>query len=242
MADRRAETPLRDIDALFRLGTISGLSDGQLLERFTEPTDSNGEIAFEAVVRRHGPMVLGVCLRALGDYHAAEDAFQATFMVLALKTGSIRKKDSLGPWLHGVAVRISQRARVRRRRTRAEPILDTGVAAAPGDFDAESFEIGPVLDEELSRLPDKYRRPIVLCYLEGQSQDEAARARVGRRGRFQAVSRAQGPSSSSPYTAGVGAVGGPGGHGAHTAIDNRGRVFDFAPTDSPGRRRDPGRS
>ena len=85
MADRRVETALRDIDALFRLGVVSEMSDGQLLERFAAQTGSDSEFAFEAIVRRHGPMVLGVCRRVLGDDHAAEDAFQATFMVLALR-------------------------------------------------------------------------------------------------------------------------------------------------------------
>ena len=85
MGDRRAETALRDIDALFRLGVVSGMSDGQLLERFAAQSGPDSELAFEAIVQRHGPMVLGVCRRVLGDEHAAEDAFQATFMVLALK-------------------------------------------------------------------------------------------------------------------------------------------------------------
>ena len=111
MGDQRVETALRDIDALFRLGVVSGLSDGQLLERFRAQSGPESSLAFEAIVRRHGPMVLGVCRRVLGDEHAAEDAFQATFMVLALKSRTIRKLESLGPWLHGVAVRIARRAR-----------------------------------------------------------------------------------------------------------------------------------
>ena len=111
MVNARTETILRDIDALFRLGVVSGMSDGQLLERFAARSGcDSGELAFEAIVRRHGPMVMAVCRRVLGDDHAAEDAFQATFMVLALKSRAIRKQESAGPWLHGVAVRIARRA------------------------------------------------------------------------------------------------------------------------------------
>ena len=86
MFDQRADNALRDIDALFRLGVVSGMSDGQLLDRFVAQAGPESERAFEALVQRHGPMVLGVCRRALGDEHAAEDAFQATFMVLALRS------------------------------------------------------------------------------------------------------------------------------------------------------------
>src|SRR4051812_30454452 len=111
MGDRPAETLSRHIDALFRLGVVTGLSDGRLLERFLLRSDAEGQIAFEAIVRRHGPMVLAVCRRVLGHEQAAEDAFQATFMVLALKARAVRGRESLGPWLHGVAARIARRAR-----------------------------------------------------------------------------------------------------------------------------------
>jgi RNA polymerase sigma factor (sigma-70 family) len=173
MGDQRVETALRDIDALFRLGVVSGLSDGQLLGRFTAQSGPDSELAFEAIVRRHGPMVLGVCRRVLGDEHAAEDSFQATFMVLALKSRTIRKLESLGPWLHGVAVRIARRARALRRRNKNESIPADG-PAAPEGHEAASVDLRAVLDEELSRLPEKYRMPVVLCYLEGQTQDQAA--------------------------------------------------------------------
>jgi RNA polymerase sigma factor (sigma-70 family) len=177
MGDRRADTSLRDIDALFRLGVVSELTDGQLLERFASHSEIDGQMAFEAIVRRHGPMVLGVCRRVLGDHHSSEDAFQATFMVLAIKSRAIRKGESLGPWLHGVAARIARRKLAGRRRVRREPIALAGrvdlVDRAPATVDAD---IHAVLDEELGRLPDKYRLPLVLCYLEGQTQDEAARA------------------------------------------------------------------
>ncbi len=175
MGDRRSETARHEIDALFRLGVVSGMSDGQLLERFGTQSDSDGQVAFEAIVRRHGPMVLGVCLRTLGDYHSAEDAFQATFMVLAVKSRAIRKQHSLGPWLHGVALRIARRKVVVGRRGKGEPIPTEGLVG-PVDHDPASADVSSVLDEELGRLPDKYRLPVVLCYLEGQTQEEAARA------------------------------------------------------------------
>jgi RNA polymerase sigma factor (sigma-70 family) len=174
MADRRAETALRDIDVLFRLGVVSGMSDGQLVERVATGAGPDGELAFDAIVRRHGPMVLGVCRRVLGDYHAAEDAFQATFMVLAVNARRIRNQESLGPWLHGVAARVARRARVTRQRVRAQAVLSAAVVATSLDEPA-AVDVRGVIDEELSRLPEKYRLPVVLCYLEGRTQDEAAR-------------------------------------------------------------------
>jgi RNA polymerase sigma factor (sigma-70 family) len=174
MGERGAETVLRDIDALFRLGVVSGLSDGQLLDRFAVHSGADSELAFEAIVRRHGPMVLGVCRRVLGDDHAAEDAFQATFMVLALKSRTIRKQESSGPWLHGVAMRIARRARASRRRSSAVTIPAGGLVD-PSAHEPAPVALRAVLDEELSRLPEKYRVPVVLCYLEGRTQEEAAR-------------------------------------------------------------------
>src|SRR5438128_9166410 len=102
---------VRDLDILYQVGTVGGLSDRELLGRFTSREGAGADRAFEAIVHRHGPMVLGVCRRALSDEHRAADAFQATFLVLALRAGRIRKHGSLGPWLHGVAARISRRAR-----------------------------------------------------------------------------------------------------------------------------------
>ena len=122
-------------------------------------------------------MVLGVCRRAVRDEQAAEDAFQATFLVLAIKAGSIRRHESLGPWLHGVAARIARRARVRACR-RARASLDAlSLATIPGEFEepeADAAELRAVLDEEIERLPAAYRRAVVLCYLEGKTQEAAA--------------------------------------------------------------------
>jgi RNA polymerase sigma factor (sigma-70 family) len=148
-----------------------GPADGQLLARFVADRD---EAAFAALVRRHGPMVFGVCRRVLHDAHEAEDAFQATFLVLVHKARSVGRPESLGPWLHGVAYRTAARARqaVRRRARQRE------VAAMPdrGPADEAAWrELRPVLDEELSRLAQKYRAPLVLFYLEGKTTEEVAR-------------------------------------------------------------------
>jgi RNA polymerase sigma factor (sigma-70 family) len=148
-----------------------GLSDGQLLARFLHARD---EDAFAALVRRHGPMVLGVCRRVLHDFHHAEDAFQATFLVLARKARSLVVGESLGCWLYGVAYRTAAQARTlsARRRSRERPMGNT---PHPQVLPAEPRDWLPLLDQELSRLPEKYRAVIVLCDLEGRSRREAAR-------------------------------------------------------------------
>jgi RNA polymerase sigma factor (sigma-70 family) len=151
----------------------AGLTDGQLLEFFVSRND---ESAFEVLVRRHGPMVLGVCRRVLGNYHDAEDAFQAAFLVLARKAGSVVPRDMVANWLYGVAYRTALKARTvaarRRARERQVTEMPEPVAAAP---DESWRELQPLLDRELNRLPDRYRVPIVLCDLEGQSGRDAAR-------------------------------------------------------------------
>ncbi|MDB5351379.1 MAG: polymerase sigma factor, sigma-70 family [Planctomycetota bacterium] len=161
----------RRMDRLFTVGTVAGLSDGELLGRFAGRSD---EAAFEALATRHGPMVLGVCRRILDDGHAAEDAFQATFLVLVKRSGSLRDGGRLGPWLHGVARRVALRARARavRRRDVERSGLDT--LAAP-EADRERAERLAVIDEEVGRLPERYRSPLILCYFEGLTHEEAAR-------------------------------------------------------------------
>jgi RNA polymerase sigma factor (sigma-70 family) len=174
MDNRPAESVSNDLDALFRFGVVGGVSDEQLLERFAAQTESGSEIAFDAIVRRHGPMVMGVCRRLLGNHNDAEDAFQATFIVLAMRARAVRKRQSLGPWLHGVAARICKRARLVSHRRQEEPIPGGGLIDHRGR-DPDLADFNRVIDEELRQLPDKYRLPIVLCYLEGRSQEEAAR-------------------------------------------------------------------
>lgn len=165
----------KQVQRLYDKGTISGLGEDQLWERFVARRD---EVAFEALVARHGPMVLGVCRRILRDPGDIEDAFQATFVVLIRKCRSISDPARLGPWLHGVAVKTASRARqsLLRRRLREKEFAEHAVYDPAPSF--VERELRSILDEELDRLPKKYRLPIVLCYLEGRTHDEAA-ARLG---------------------------------------------------------------
>jgi RNA polymerase sigma factor (sigma-70 family) len=174
MGQESTASVMRHLDALFDTGTVAGLSDEQLLERYARGHEEAGRIAFEAILRRHGPMVLGVCRRVLGDHHETEDAFQATFLVLAFRGRSVRNRASLGPWLHGVALRVSRRARASRCRNLAVAAR-LGDLAAPEAAATAQIDLHAALDEELGRLPSKYRLPLVLCYLEGRTQEEAAR-------------------------------------------------------------------
>ncbi len=171
MKARPAEPLLRDIQTLFRTGTTGGLTDGELLARFVATGD---EAAFEVLVHRLGPMVLGVCRRMLGDRHDAEDAFQATFLVLARRAASVDPPDRVGPWLYGVARRVADRARAVRARRRSRE--SAGNVPEPAvDSASDVDHVLPLLDRELGRLPEKYRAPIVLCHLEGKPYREAAR-------------------------------------------------------------------
>jgi RNA polymerase sigma factor (sigma-70 family) len=156
---------LRSFGDLLRSGRISGLDDGQLLERFATRRD---EAAFAALVALHGPMVLGVCRRILREGHDVEDAFQATFLVLVRRAGSIHDPGRLGPWLHGVARRVSMRARAQAARRREHRGLvgppdiaeeDSMRPASP----AEGVDVLEVIDEEVARLPAPYRQALVLC-------------------------------------------------------------------------------
>jgi RNA polymerase sigma factor (sigma-70 family) len=147
------------------------LADGTLLERFVTQAD---ESAFAALLRRHGPMVFGLCRRLLHHHQDAEDAFQATFLLLARKAFSIRKVGSVGSWLHGVAYRIAQRVRMERARRLA---LERGPSRLMSMDPVEEVawrELRALLDRELQSLPEKCRAPLILCYLEGRSQNEAA--------------------------------------------------------------------
>ena len=147
-----------------------------MLERYVAGGD---EAAFAALVARHGPMVLGVCRRVLRDERDVEDAFQATFLVLVRRAAAIRDGERVGRWLHGVAHRVAVRARAHSARRFVheqsvdEPI-ESRTAASASDA-AERRELASIVDEEVTRLPSNLRAPVVLCYLEGMSHDEAAR-------------------------------------------------------------------
>ncbi len=152
------KTVIRDVDHLYTEGTVAGWSDDQLLSRFITARDESN-LAFETIVRRHGPMVLEVCRRLLGNHDDAQDAFQATFLVLARRAGSIapHPSGSLGPWLHQVACRTAHKARVARRRRQArerraaDRAATIGQVEHPTSFDHDEYR---VLHEEVARLPE----------------------------------------------------------------------------------------
>jgi RNA polymerase sigma factor (sigma-70 family) len=171
MANARITHVISHLRRLALLRECEKLADGQLLERFLARRD---EEAFAALVRRHGPMVLAVCRRVLRSDHDAEDAFQATFLVLARKASSVKPRDMVGNWLHGVARRTALKARTatarRHRVERQAGSQNVGQGQAEdGVCDLRSF-----LDDELHRLPGKYGAPLVLCFLEGKTRKEAA--------------------------------------------------------------------
>jgi len=161
----------RHVRGVARAHWADETSDGQLLERFICRRE---DAAFEALVLRHGPMVLGVCRRVLRRVHDAEDAFQATFLVLARKASGIRRRELVGNWLYGTAYRAALEAKAARRRVREAQVSlmpETEVI----DDDADWRELRPILDRELNRLPDKYRVAVVLCDLEGGTRRDVAR-------------------------------------------------------------------
>jgi RNA polymerase sigma factor (sigma-70 family) len=170
MTIRRTGSVLRQIDRVFGEGPVSGMTDAQLLERFFARQD---EIAFQALVTRHGPMVFGVCRRLLKDSHDAEDAFQATFLVMVRAARSRQLTASLKSWLYRVAHRIAVRGSMNaaRRRQREQRVARTGVSLPQREIEPD---IRPMLVEEIARLPEKYRTPVLLCYFEGMTEESAA--------------------------------------------------------------------
>jgi RNA polymerase sigma factor (sigma-70 family) len=165
----------RYLRALFDVGVASDLADGQLLERFANDRGEVAEVAFATLVERHGSMVLRACLAILRDEHEAMDAFQATFLVLVRKGRSLWIRDSLGPWLHRVACRAAVRAKTAgRRRLEIEQRAAEAIANRVRPPDRHD-DLAAVIHEEVDRLPERYRAPIVLCDLEGRTCEQAAR-------------------------------------------------------------------
>jgi HlyD family secretion protein len=160
--------------SLFSSGTASSLSDSQLLDSFVGRSDDFAQAAFTALVDRHGPLVLRVCARVTGDQHAAEDAFQATFLILARKAATIRDRASVSSWLLGVARRVSSRARVQRSQRAAQERTGLSLPDDRGSARDGTPELFPEVIEEVDRLPEKYRLPIVMCYLQGMTHEDAA--------------------------------------------------------------------
>jgi RNA polymerase sigma factor (sigma-70 family) len=172
MAKPQVSPVLRHIRHLIGASPATGLTDEELLNRFVAGRD---EDAFEILVRRYGPLVLGVCRRVLGDAHAAEDVFQAAFLVLVRKAPSLDRRKPLGNWLYTVAYRLALTARAnaaRRREREAQAALTRCESVVQSVHD----ELSVALDEELNRLPEKHRAPLVLCYLEGKTNEQAAQA------------------------------------------------------------------
>ncbi|QDV37527.1 sigma-70 family RNA polymerase sigma factor [Tautonia plasticadhaerens] len=165
---------LRQVQALFGVGTVVGMTDAELLGRFLTRHGDAAEVAFEAIVRRHGPMVLRVCRDVLGDPHAAEDACQATFLVLARKAGGIGGRERLGNWLYGVAYRTALKARAGAARRRRHEQKAAEMVPEAQAKERNRHDFAPVLHEEIGRLPERFRAPVVLCHLEGLSYAAAA--------------------------------------------------------------------
>ncbi len=162
---------LRQIDRLFAVGTVAGLSDAQLLSRYIARRE---EAAFVTLVARHGPMVLAVCRGVLRDPHAAEDAFQATFLILVRRAGSLWVGESLGGWLHRVAYRVALQTRADTARRRARELKAAGAVPRAAHPEGPDDHLRGLLHEEIGRLPDRLRLPVVLCELEGLTRDQAA--------------------------------------------------------------------
>ena len=181
MQNRKTSSALPHLRAVLTDGSTTGFSDRQLLERFANERARSveaaqaAELAFEALVIRHGAMVWGICRRVLGDVHEAEDAFQATFLLLARKAGSLHVDDTLGRWLYGVAHRVAVRARFRAGRRASLGGEVPAIATDDPHGDLEQREIREIVGDEVDRLPLKYRCAIDLCYFQGMTHEQAAR-------------------------------------------------------------------
>jgi RNA polymerase sigma factor (sigma-70 family) len=172
MATAPVSPLIRYIRRVATAHAAADLSDGLLLERFTRQQD---EAAFTALVRRHGPRVMGVCRRVVQDWHTAEDCFQAVFLVLARKAPSLERPGSLVPWLHGVATRVALKAKAQAAKQRVQEQKAAVSETVEGNEEHVWRDLRPVLDEAIAGLTEKYRVPFVLCYLEGRTVAEVAR-------------------------------------------------------------------
>jgi RNA polymerase sigma factor (sigma-70 family) len=172
----RTQQPLLHFLRRLMARSEKNASDADLLKRFASHGD---ESAFADLLARHGPMVFGVCRRVLHNNHDAEDAFQATFLVLARKAGALRRAEVLASWLYGTARHLAstkRRAESRHRQRETNRVIST-VPPSDGDLldDLSARELLLALEEEMAQLPEKYRLPMILCHLEGRTYEEAAR-------------------------------------------------------------------
>jgi RNA polymerase sigma factor (sigma-70 family) len=172
MADGQLGAALRRLAEVSAARAEDRLTDGDLLRQLDGP---GAEGAFALLVRRHGPMVLGTCCRVLRDRHEAEDAFQATFLVLFRRARHLYRRGSLAGWLHTVALHAAHKTRTAATRRRLRERLAVKMSHGAPAPEAAWEDLHPVLDEELGRLPERLRAPVVLCYLEGRTNEEAAR-------------------------------------------------------------------
>jgi RNA polymerase sigma factor (sigma-70 family) len=182
MAHVPAQRFTDNMQLLYGVGTCAGMTDGELLERFLAGRDEAGELAFETLAARHGPMIIRVCRNVLDDPHDVHDAVQAVFLVLARRAMAIRQRDSVASWLYGVALRVTARAKVTsvRRHMRDRRTIEAAQTSAalrrdtPDESPIERNDRAEVVHQEVGWLPEKFRAPVVLCYLEGLTHDEAA--------------------------------------------------------------------
>jgi RNA polymerase sigma factor (sigma-70 family) len=172
MTTTPTQAVLRHIRGMVAAEQAGHLPDGELLQRFAT---CHEESAFAALVRRHGPLVLGVCRRVLHDRHDAEDAFQAAFLALARHAGTVGRRGSVGGWLHRVAYHAAVKVRTRTARRQEYELRAESPPSADPLAEVSGRELMALLDEEVQRLPDEYREPLVLCYLEGKTRDQASR-------------------------------------------------------------------
>jgi RNA polymerase sigma factor (sigma-70 family) len=172
MSSRISMPAIRGIQALYEWGAMGSWTDGQLIARFLGGDESR-EDAFRILIHRHGPMVLGVCRRVLGDQHAAEDAFQLTFLIFVKKAGALRDRSLLTNWLYGVALRVAKKERSKgaRREFIERRAAETEIVPRR---DPDEVELRSVIDEEIRRLPERYRLPLLLCHVEGLRHEEVA--------------------------------------------------------------------
>jgi RNA polymerase sigma-70 factor (ECF subfamily) len=172
VAKAQTDTVIRHLRRAVLRKDGAGWTDGQLLASFIAGKD---EAAFEALVRHHGPMVFSVCRRLLRNHHDAEDAFQATFLVLARRASSVRPRERVASWLHGVALRTAMKARAMTAKRRGREQQVTEMPEPEAAQQGRWLDVQPLLDQELNGLPESYRLPILLCDLEGKTIKEAAR-------------------------------------------------------------------
>jgi RNA polymerase sigma factor (sigma-70 family) len=171
---RPGRNAIQAIQALYSMGTMGSWTDGQLLTEFLKGPEGN-DAALRVLIERHGPMVLGVCRRVLREEHAAEDAFQNTFLILVKKAEVLRDCDILTNWLFGVALRVARKENARATRRRVVERRAAGARPAWQADDLDRGELRAIIDTEISRLPERYRVPLILCHLEGLRHEDVAR-------------------------------------------------------------------